>query len=564
MSGETSQPLKLGAKDRGGASGSLPLTTDPTRHIGSVLNFYAKALSPNSQAFSHFTAVAQDFLRSVSGESDVAPERGDKRFCDPVWATNPMYRTLMQSFLVWGRELEAWVDGLDLDDRDKLRAKLLAGTLVDSFAPSNMLFGNPTAVNRMLETGGKSLVDGFRNFITDMAENDGLPAMVDKSKFKVGENLGTTPGDVVYREPHLELIQYRAQTEKVHGTPIFIAPPQINKFYVWDLAEGRSCIEYLVQQGFTVFVVSWFNPSRAQSDWGLESYVDALDRATAVACEISGSDQIHMIGACSGGITLALLAAYWAAKKEDRARSLTLLVAILDVEGAADTSIGLFANLETLEIARLVSSGAGMLKGKDLAKVFAWLRPNDLIWAYWVNNYLLGLSPPAFDILFWNADTTNMSQALHSDFITLLENNGAKNPAGLDILGQVVSVGDVTCDAFILGGTTDHITPWEGCYRTCSMLGGDTEFVLSASGHVQAIVNPPTNVKSSYVLNNGAHTCPEEFMETSEQFQGSWWGHWRDWLASRSTPEIDAPGATGSSNYPPLYPAPGEYVESEA
>src|SRR5205085_1356422 len=269
------------------------------------------------------------------------------------------------------------------------------------------------ALKRTLERGGRNLVTGLAQLIEDWRHNGGLPASVDASQFKVGENLAATPGEVVYRNEQLELIQYRPQTPTVHGTPLFIVPPQINKYYVWDLAPGRSLIEFLVRQGFQLSVVSWFNPTVAQAEWGLETYVLALEDAMRVAREITRSPQLHVLGACSGGITSAALLAYLAAKGSDWVRSLTLLVAMLDTDGIADSAMGLFAHLETLNLARTLSGARGVLEGKELAKVFAWLRPNDLIFNYWVNNYLMGDKPPAFDVLYWNSDTTRLPARLH-------------------------------------------------------------------------------------------------------------------------------------------------------
>ncbi len=334
-----------------------------------------------------------ELLSVVRGASTLEPAPGDRRFDDPTWRDNAVYRRLMQGHLALARESHRLAGELGLAPRDEARARMALGIVADTLAPTNTLLGNPAAIKRTLETGGRNLVSGVLNLVSDWRHNGGLPAMVDVSKFKVGENLAVTAGDVVYRNAQLELIQYRPQTPTVHGTPLFIVPPQINKYYVWDLAPGRSLIEFLVQQGFSVYVVSWFNPRATESAWGLETYVLSLEQAMRVTREISRAPQMHVLGACSGGITSAALLAYLAAKRVDWARSLSLLVAILDIDGIADSSMGLFANLETLDIARTLTGARGVLEGKDLAKVFAWLRPNDLIWNYWVNNYLMGQKP---------------------------------------------------------------------------------------------------------------------------------------------------------------------------
>jgi polyhydroxyalkanoate synthase len=501
-----------------------------------------------------------ELLSVVRGSSTIAPAPGDRRFDDSTWRDSAVYRRLMQGHLALARESHRLAGDLGLAPRDEARARMALGIVADTLAPTNTLLGNPAALKRTLETSGRNLASGVLNLVSDWRHNGGLPAMVDVKKFKVGENLAVTAGDVVYRNPQLELIQYRPQTPAVHGTPLFIVPPQINKYYVWDLAPGRSLIEFLVQQGFSVYVVSWFNPRASEAAWGLETYVLALEDAMRVTRETSRSPQLHVLGACSGGITSAALLAYLAAKKIDWARSLTLLVSILDIDGIADSSMGLFANLETLEIARTLSGARGVLEGKELAKVFAWLRPNDLIWNYWVNNYLMGQAPPTFDVLYWNADTTRLPARLHTDFLALLESNAFAQAGGIALGGKALDLAAVRCDSYILAGRTDHITPWEGCYQTRRLLGGRSDFVLNASGHVQSIVNPPGNKKSSFVVNNGAHDSPQAFEQGATGHEGSWWPHLAQWLASRSDADKRAPRQTGSSRHPALCAAPGSYV----
>ncbi len=530
----------------------------------SMTRFSTSALASSTSALTRSTEAGLEMLRSLAGAGTIEPERGDKRFRDPVWSSNPGYRALMQSYLAWSQGITGWVDELDIPRRDKLRAKLIASLVTDAMAPTNAVATNPAAMQKTLEQGGKNLVEGLRHLIGDVTSNGGLPSMVDKSKFEVGMNLGLTDGKVVYTEDHLELIQYKPVTEEVWARPVFIVPPQINKAYVWDLAPERSIVENLLREGHQVFIVSWRNPGEAQSHWTLESYVDALDRATEAACEISGSPDLNVVGACSGGITAALLLSLWGARGIKRAGSLSLFVAILDVTGARDTSMGLFANLQILEVARMFSRSKGVLAGKDLERAFAWLRPNDLIWAYWVNNYLMGNEPPAFDILYWNADTTNLPAALHSDMLGLLEKGGVTADNGPVIGGHRLTLKNVTCDTYLLGGETDHITPWDGCYLTRNELGGDSTFVLSQSGHIQSLINPPGNPKARYLTNDGAHDTPETFHAGAEKHSGTWWKHWTAWLDARGGTRIKARSALGSRKHKPTADAPGTYVRMAA
>ncbi|MEO1563920.1 MAG: alpha/beta fold hydrolase [Pseudomonadota bacterium] len=530
-----------------------------------MVSFYSAAFMAPQKAISTSFKIGQEMLLAATGNSEIEPERSDKRWRDPVWKTNPAYRMTMQSYLAWCRGIDTWLEDLDLTERDKLRAKLLTNLVTDTVAPTNTLLGNPTAMKTTLEYGGQNLAKGMKHFIEDMRTNNGLPSMVDKSKFKVGENLAVSEGKVIYQEDHLELLQYLPKSGKSYKTPIFIVPPQINKFYIWDLAPNRSFIEYLTTHGHQVYIVSWRNPTSAQADWGMNSYVEALDRASEVTMSVSKSDSMNVIGACSGGITSAMLIALWTARGDKkRANSFTCLVAILDVEGGKNTTMGLFANLETLELARAFSGRKGVLEGKDLERTFAWLRPNDLIWAYWVNNYLIGNDPPAFDILYWNADTTNLPAALHSDLIGIMEEGGVSGDNRWQIGEYEINLKDITCDTFILGGETDHITPWDGCYLSYHAFGGKSEFVLSQAGHVQSLINPPGNPKARFLTNTGEHSSPEEFVAGAQQNKGSWWPHWIHWMNARAGKQIATPKSYGSNTYEVLGEAPGTYVRAKA
>ena len=349
-------------------------------------------------------------LRSLMGSAAIQPEKGDKRFRDPLWTSNPGYRTLMQSYLAWSSGVAAWVDGLDAPARDKLRARLATDLVIDALAPTNALLTNPAAMKATLEQGGRNLVAGLQHFLRDMTANGGLPSMVDKSKFAVGGNLALTQGQVVYAEDHLELIQYSPQSAEVWSRPVFIVPPQINKFYIWDLAPGRSIVEALVAQGHQVFIVSWRNPTEAAGA------LDPRELRRGARPRHRGRLRDHAARPTSTSSAPARAAsprlsslALWGARGVTRAGvAVALRGDPRRLAARKDTSMGLFASFETLELARMFSRSKGVLAGKDLERAFAWLRPNDLIWAYWVNNYLMGEEPPAFDILYWNADTTNL------------------------------------------------------------------------------------------------------------------------------------------------------------
>ena len=502
---------------------------------------------------------ARELARVVMGRSDVAPDRGDKRFADPAWAANPLYHRLLQAYLVQRRALSQLVDRVQLTAKNRERARFAMSLVTEAAAPTNTLVGNPRALARARQTRGQSLVDGLRHFGHDLRHNGGMPSMVDTRPFKVGVNLAVTPGQVVHRTELFELIQFAATTARTFTRPLVVIPPQINKYYISDIAPGRSLVEYTVASGIPYFAISWRNPTAAQRDWDLDAYVAACHEALHVACAISGTSDVNVAGVCAGGITLACLVGHLAATGQPLVHSATWMVATLDT--SQESTVGLLASRATIEAARARSRRAGILDGKELGRMFAWLRPNDLVWNYWVNNYLLGQDPPAFDILYWNADTTNLPAGLHSDFLDLFESNGLARPGTLQVLATQVDLRLVDCDTYVVAGTTDHIVPWTGAYQTTQLLGGSSEFVLSSSGHIQAIVNPPGNKKAAYLTRPGAPPPdPLAWRQDATSHQGSWWDHWLSWLGERSGDDKPAPISLGSPRHPPLDPAPGRYV----
>jgi poly[(R)-3-hydroxyalkanoate] polymerase subunit PhaC len=497
-------------------------------------------------------------LEVLVGRSDVAPEPRDKRFTHPAWGDNPVYRRLLQAYLVEARAILDVVDDVELDPKSRARARFAVSLLTEALAPTNTLLGNPSALAKAVQTRGRSVLTGLRHLAHDVRHNGGMPATVDTRPFTVGENIAVTPGRVVHRSEVFELIQYTPAGKKTFARPLVAIPPQINKFYISDIAPGRSLIEHLVGAGMPYFAVSWRNPTAGQRDWNLDTYVAACKEAIEVACAISGSADANVVGMCAGGITLACLLGHLAATGEALVNSATFLVAGLDT--AQESQIGLLASKPAVEAARTRSQRAGYLDGNDLARVFAWLRPNDLVWNYWVNNYLLGQNPPAFDILYWNADTTRLPAGLHSDFLDLAISNGLAEGT-LTVLGTPVDLGKVALDAYVVAGSTDHIVPWQAAYQTTQLLGGESHFVLSSSGHIQAIVNPPGNPKSSYRTREGAPPADAEaWLGGAETHPGSWWEHWTAWLSARSGDRRPAPRKLGSGTHPPLDPAPGRYV----
>jgi polyhydroxyalkanoate synthase len=496
----------------------------------------------------------------VAGKSERAPKAGDRRFADPTWKESAVHSGLLKAYLAWGDAVNGLVDKTSLSAIDKARAHLITEILIDAVAPTNAMVTNPAAVRKFLDTGGQSLWHGLKNYFDDLANNRGMPSMVDTSAFKVGENLAITPGAVVLRNELLELIQYTPITASVWKRPLVVTPPQINKYYALDLSTDKSLVRFLLNSGIQTFAVSWRNPTADNRDWGLDTYVAALDEAVDVAREITGSDDITMMGSCSGGITSTAYFATLGGAAEKKIRNMVLAVCLLDPQSAEDSTFGCLITPETMRAAKEISRLRGIVDGHDLARMFAWMRPNDLIWNYWVNNYLLGNQPPAFDILYWNADTTRLPAGLHGDYLDLYFTNPFVNAGKLRLNEKTVDMTKVRADSYVVAGITDHITPWKGVYKTAQIMGEGTTFVLSNSGHLQSLINPPTNPKASFVIGQVNPNGPDAFLGAAEKRKGSWWLDWRDWLHARSSEEVAAPTSLGSQRYPIIGQAPGTYV----
>lgn len=519
------------------------------------------AANPQS-AFKAASGIMEDSVKIMTGQSDLAPDAKDKRFMDPAWTFNPFFKAGAQYYLAVQKGVKSWIEDLELDALERDRANFISQMVIDALAPTNTLIGNPTAQKRLVDSGGLSLIKGLKNAYDDMVNNDMMVSQVNKKPFKLGENIATTPGKVVHREEMFELIQYTPATEEVYAIPQLTIPPQINKMYINDLSPEKSIIKWQVAHGFQTFVISWRNPTHDQGVWGMADYVSACQRAVDVVCAISGSDKVNVSGGCSGGQTMSVLCSKMAALGDDRINAITMMVCVLEPK-SGDTEASSMVSHNGIALARQRAAKKGVIEGSSLARGFAWLRPNDLIWNYVINNYLLGDDPPAFDILFWNADATNLSSTLMGDFLELFEANAYAQPGTFEVADHTLDLTKVTGDMFILGGTTDHITPWQACYRSTHLFGAkNVEFVLSQAGHMQAILNPPGNPKARFWRNAKGKTPKDvgEWQKGTEEIAGSWWPHWTAWLAERSGRKVKAADGCGSKAHPPMEDAPGLYV----
>ena len=524
--------------------------------LGDLFNAYTRSIRPET-----FLKVSQELFFNLAGvaagTSQITPSDKDWRFKDEAWTKSPGYRQLAQAYLAMADAIEAMIPD-DLPKDEKARAEFAAAIFSSAISPTNSLFGNPEAMKRTMESGGANLWAGSMNYWRDMFQNDGLPEQVDSSGFVVGENLAATPGTVVMRTEMFELIQYAPATETVKEIPVILIPPQIGRFYFTDLAPGRSFAEYAVKQGLQYFTISWRNPSPDNRTWGLEEYLAAAMEAAAAVRQITGQPKANFVGFCAGGMLTAIMTAYLAARGKDFVNTATLCVTMLNYK--AEASVGAFRLPAMLAVAKAKSQMQGVLEGKDLHKVFSWMRPNDLVWKYWVNNYLMGDAPPAFDILAWNKDSTNLPAKLHTDFLHLFEKNTLIEPGAFEILGEAIDLSKINCDKFIVGAMTDHLTPWKGCYETVHIMNGASTFALSNGGHIAALVNPPNNSKAYYWLSADVRPTADEWLEHAEKTGGSWWEGWAAWCVERSGKNVVAPASPGCKGFEPLCAAPGTYV----
>ncbi|HEX9999951.1 MAG TPA: alpha/beta fold hydrolase [Actinoplanes sp.] len=521
----------------------------PLAATSSTLRLGERLVNAGTATISRFAG------RAAEGPIVVDPR--DKRFADPAWEQNPAYWGLRQAYLAcreYGLDL---VRAADLDGVQQGKAELAFSFLHDALSPTNFALTNPAVLKRALETGGRSLLDGWRNFTDDLVHNNGRPRQVDTSGFEVGRNLAATPAKVVYRNGLIEVLQYLPQTAEVHEVPLLCSPPWINKYYVMDLAPGRSFIEWAVQHGRTVFAISYRNPDATMAKTTMDDYLVQGPRAAMdVISEITGADKIDFVGLCLGGAITMMTATYLVEAGDDRLNSITLLNTMVDYTDPG--ALGSFTDEETVVKLERRMSRQGFLEAKDMVGTFDLLRANDLIFNYVVSNWLMGKQPPAFDILAWNSDATRMPAAMHSFYLRnfYMQNNFVKGK--LQVRGQVLDLADVDQDLYIVAAINDHIVPWTSSYATIRHVRGNARFVLSSGGHIAGIVNPPSP-KSWYVTGDQYPEDPEQWRALGERHPGSWWEDWTVWSAKRSGPLIEPP-SMGSEMHPVLGDGPGDYV----
>jgi polyhydroxyalkanoate synthase len=509
-------------------------------------------------AAQHLPWRAGELVKIPLGQSSIAFEEGDRRFADVTWQDNPFFRLVGQGYRLFEEWTGRMADAVDGPWDRQARTRYLANITTAMLSPTNFFWTNPAALKRAFETGGLSALRGGRNMVHDLAKG-GMPQMVNREPFPVGEKLACTPGAVVYRDEIFELLQYAPVTPTVCSRPLLMVPPQLNRYYVLDLAPGRSVVEHLVANGIQPFMIVWRNP-RAElghGRWGLDDYLAAQAKAAEVVKKITGSDTINWLGLCAGGVTAALMLGYLAATGDTSAGSATFIVTMLT--NRCPNIIGMMDTEKSRSMLRRAAESGEVFPGRSVRTNFAWLRPNDLVFNYLVSGWLLGQDPSAFDVLAWNDDATAIGAKFALESTELLV-DAMERQDGITVLGTPIDLAKVDCDSFHIAGYTDHITPWRAAYTSTQVLGGGKQMAVVKSGHIQSFVNPAANSRYDYWEGPPTSGDPDQWLAGAAEHHGSWWPQWLEWLTAHSGPEKAPPSALGNRKYPPLGPAPGTYV----
>ena len=537
--------------------------SDPQRTMQVTTEYNRRLFETTMKVWSNAASRFWDLPRQEEAEEEEEKGKPDKRFSDPEWESNSYYKMLKETYLLTSeyiiKEAEETDDGQDPEEQRRLMFHLKL--FVDAMAPVNFFLTNPAAIRRAMETGGTSLADGARNLTSDLEA--GRLSMVDSNAFEVGETLATTPGKVIYRNELIELIQYEPRTKRVHEVPILFLPPWINKYYILDLSEKNSLVKYLVEQGFTVFMISWKNPDSSMEETKFEDYMTLGPlKAVDVIREITSADRVNPVGYCIGGTLLVMTLAWLAAGDDEEEKQKfgdpTFMVSLQDYSEVGDTEV--FMDEPQFEAMEMQMLERGYLDDRKMANMFNLLRSSELIWANVINTYLLGQKPPALDMLYWNSDGTRMARDAHSFYIrnTYLENNLIK-PGKVELMGRPIDLRRITSDVYAVGAEKDHIVPWKSAWKISKLANTNTtHFTLAASGHIAGMIAPPEKGKG-YWTGEGQYETVEEWREHAEEHGGTWWEDWRGWLEQRSGEQSDPP-RVGSDQYPPIEEAPGTYV----
>ncbi len=540
-----------------GVALNLALGVDRDEVI-SALQALVRQMAEQPRIFSNaWQTFASESAAITMGFSTIDPGKEDSRFQEDIYTENQWFRRIAQYYIAWGRALDEWLEQIELQGMDEKRAQFLLNIMKDMLAPVNNFYTNPAALQALFNSRGESLVAGLNNFVNDLRDNHGYPAVADRNGFVVGKDVAASRGSVVYRDELIELMQYEPLTEKVHSRPFLYVFSQVNRFYLGDLTLDRSLFQELLNEGIRVFAISWRNPEIAHRDWDLELYATALINAIDIMREITGEEQVNVMGLCAGGITTAAALGLLDARGIETVHSHSLFVNILD-NHTEDSDFGLFVSEESIQAQKQRVQAKGIFDEKDVFEMFAMLTPEESVMAFYRDNWLIGKPPPIHPLLFWSMDYTRVPAGLQCDYLDLALDN-ALATGSMRCAGKRLDLSHISYDTYIMAGSTDHITPWRGCYRSTQLFGGDVQFVLTNQNHTQTISNKP-NKYMKYWIADTLPEDPEEWIALAQEIPGSWREHWIAWLKERSGDEIEAIAGMGSENYPALDPAPGRYV----
>ncbi len=562
--------------------GSLP-SAGPAQAMGAAMGDIVKSMSGMNLPMQQLAQIQADYVKQASGLWNQSLQRlqgddsgkntpiADRRFGSSEWMANPAAAFTAQMYLLNARALMQMADSVEADAKTKGRIRFAVQQWIDAASPSNCLALNPDALKKAIDTQGQSIASGMHHLLQDLQK--GHVSQTDESLFEVGRNVATTAGTVVFENDLFQLIEYQPLTAKVHARPFLFVPPCINKYYILDLQPENSVIRYTVEQGHRTFVISWRNPDQSLVHKTWDDYIEEGPlTAIRTVQDLTGADTLNMLGFCVGGTILTTALAVLAARGEQPAQSVTLLTTLLDFESTGILDIFIdetMVQMREMTLGEAAPGGPGLLKGKELATTFSFLRPNDLVWNYVVGNYLKGETPQPFDLLYWNGDSTNLPGPMYCWYLRhMYLQNELKQPGKLTVCGASIDLGAIEAPFFVYGSREDHIVPWTAAYASVPLIKGPRTFVLGASGHIAGVINPPAKGKRSYWTNDTTNpklpATPEAWFAGATEHPGSWWPAWSDWLKPHGGKLVSAPKAAGSAKFKPIEPAPGRYVKAKA
>lgn len=564
--GKPAKPTKIDeavADDKGGPRAGVALNSSVGVDAQALLDSFWETVQQGVAQPKAILAANQQLLQDLGeiivGRSSLMPDQKDRRFDDQAWRDNPLFRRLGQSYLAWGAALDKWLDEVDMEGIERERARYLIDVAKDVLAPVNTLPGNPAALRKARKTFGRSLVAGARNFFDDLKHNHGYPSAAKRGSFTIGKDVAASEGAVVFRNELFELMQYQPKTDNVRGTPLLYVFSQVNRFYLGDLTPDRSLFQQLLDDGNTVFAISWRNPKPEHRDWNFDTYAGGVIQAVEIIRDIMDVPKIDLIGVCAGGLTTAIAAGVMQARGDDWLNTLSLFINVIDSR-TEDSDFGLFVSPRSVRAQKQMVRLKGRYDEKDVFEMFARLRLEENIMAFYRSNYLLGESPPIHPLLFWSIDYSRVPSGYFGELLDMsVQNKLAKGE--LMVLGQRIDLGNITYPVYLMAGSTDHITPWKACYRSTQLFGGNTRFVLTHQAHTQTISSRPDNKHLKYWLGESLPESPDEWAESATEHAGLWVGDWLNWLTDQDPlAKRPAPEEFGNSEFPEIDTAPGRYV----